>query len=140
MTSDAGYVYAIDYGDSNLVRIDKATGQVDQDKIPLTSDVESGYGLALTGGRLYFTLADDDHPSYGAASAVGYVNVAAWEAASARCAPGADCAPAPTAGVVYSGLSARTDPTTDADFRGIAAGPGGALAVADLHKVVRLAP
>lgn len=41
---------------------------------------------------------------------------------------------------VYSGLSAKTDPTSDADFRGIAAGRGGALAVADLHKVVRLTP
>jgi hypothetical protein len=140
VTSDASYVYAIDYGDSNLVRINKATGQIDQDKIPLTSDVESGYGLALSGGRLYFTLADDNHPSYGGASAVGYVNIAAWEAASAQCAPGVDCVPAPTAGVVYSGLSAKTDPTTDADFRGIAAGPGGVLAVADLHKVVRLTP
>jgi hypothetical protein len=85
-------------------------------------------------------LADDNHPSYGGASAVGYVNIAAWEAASAQCAPGVDCVPAPTAGVVYSGLSAKTDPTTDADFRGIAAGPGGVLAVADLHKVVRLTP
>jgi len=140
VTSDAGYVYAIDYGDSNLVRINKATGQIDQDKIPLTSDVESGYGLALSAGKLYFTLADDNHPSYGAASAVGYVNIAAWEAASARCAPGVDCVPAPTAGVVYSGLSAKTDPTADADFRGIAPGRGGALAVADLHKVVRLTP
>jgi hypothetical protein len=140
VTSDASYVYAIDYGDSNLVRINKATGQVDQDKIPLTSDVESGYGLALSKGRLYFTLADDNHPSYGAASAVGYVNVAAWEAASAHCAPGDDCVPAPTAGVVYAGLSAKSDPTTDADFRGIAAGPGGVLAVADLHGVIRLTP
>jgi DNA-binding beta-propeller fold protein YncE len=140
VTSDAGYVYAIGYGDSNLVRIDKATGQVDQVKIPLTSDEESGYGLALSGGRLYFTLADDGQPKYGAASAVGYVNIKAWESASAKCAPMVDCAPAPTAAVIYAGLSAKTDPTTDADFRGIAIGPGGVVAVADLHKVVRLTP
>lgn len=140
VVADTDYVYAIDYGDSNLVRINKATGQIDQDKIPLTSDIESGYGLALVGGRLYFTLADDNHPSYGAASAVGYVNVAAWEAAAARCASGVDCVPAPTSAVVYSGLSTKTDPTTDADFRGIAAGPGGTLAVADLRQVVRLTP
>jgi streptogramin lyase len=140
VTSDAGYVYAIDYGDSNLVRINEETGQIDQVKIPLTSDAESGYGVALSGGRLYFSLADDGQPKYGAASAIGYVNIAAWESASAKCAPGVDCVPAPTAAVLYSGLSAKTDPTTDADFRGIAAGPGGVVAVADLHKVVRLTP
>ena len=140
VTADAKYVYAIDYGDSNLVRIIKATGQIDQVRIPLTSDAESGYGLALSGGRLYFTLADDGQPAYGAASAIGYVNVAAWEAASAKCDPEVDCSPAPGAAVVYSGLSAKTDPTTDADYRGIAVGPGGIVAVADLHKVIRLTP
>jgi streptogramin lyase len=140
VTSDAGYTYAIDYGDSNLVRINKVSGQVDQVKIPLTSDAESGYGLALSGGKLFFTLADDNQPSYGAASAVGYVNIAAWEAASSRCASGVDCAPAPAAAVVYAGLAAKTDPTSDADFRGIAVGPGGVVAVADLHEVVRLTP
>ena len=140
VTSDAAYVYAIDYGDSNLVRINKATGQVDQVQIPLTSDAESGYGLALAGGRLYFTLADDGQPKYGAASTIGYVNIAAWESASAKCAPGTDCAPAPTAGVVYSGLSAKADPTAEADFRGIAVGPHGVVAVADLHQLVRLTP
>ena len=140
VVADGGYVYAIDYGDSDLVRINKATGVVDKVPIPVTSDAERGYGLALSAGTLYFTLSDDPQPAFGADSALGYVNVAAWEAASAGCWPGWDCAPAPTTAVVYSGLSAAADPISDADFRGIASGNNGQLAIADLHQVLRLSP
>jgi len=137
---DTNDVYAIDYGDSNLIRINKVDGQIDQVPIPLTSDTEEGYGLALAGGKLFFSLADDAQPAFGAASTVGYVDLSTWEAASSACPPGVDCAPAPTTAVVYTGLSAVADPSADADFRGIAVGSRGRLAIADLHQVVRLTP
>jgi len=140
VVADTNYVYAIDYGDSNLIRINKANGQIDQVPIPLTSDTEQGYGLALSGSKLFFSLSDDTQPAFGAASTVGYVDLSAWETASSACSPGVDCAPAPTTAVVYTGLSAVADPTTDADFRGIAVSTKGWLAIADLHQVVRLAP
>ncbi len=140
VVADANYVYAIDYGDSNLIRLNKADGQIDQVPIPLTSDTEQGYGLALSGSRLFFSLSDDAQPAFGAASTVGYVDLSTWEAASSACPPGVDCAPAPTAAVVYTGLSEAADPTTDADFRGIAVSTRGWMAIADLHQVVRLAP
>jgi hypothetical protein len=138
VVADGSYVYAIDYGDDNLIRINKATGQIDQVPIPLTSDTEEGYGLSLSGDYLYFSLSDDAQPAVGAASTIGYVDIATWEAASGACAAGVDCAPDPSTGVVYSGLAAQTDPSSDADFRGIAAGAGGVVALADLHQVIRL--
>jgi hypothetical protein len=137
---DTNDVYAIDYGDSNLIRINKVNGQIDQVPIPLTSDTEQGYGLALSGGKLFFSLADDLRPAFGGASTIGYVDLSTWEAASSACPPGVDCAPAPTTAVVYTGLSAAADPSTDADFRGIAVSSRGWLAIADLHQVVRLTP
>jgi hypothetical protein len=91
---------------------------------------------------LFFTLSDDAQPTFGAASTIGYVDIASWEGASAPCltTPG-DCAPTPTIAVVYSGLSSFADPATGvADFRGVAAGSNGIVAVADLHQVVRLKP
>jgi hypothetical protein len=138
VVADRNYVYAIDYGDDNLIRINKADGQIDQVTIPLTSDTEEGYGLSLSGNYLYFSLSDDAQPAVGAASTIGYVDIAAWEAASGACAAGVDCAPAPTGGVVYTGLAAQTDPSSDADFRGIDAGAGGVVALADLRQVIRL--
>lgn len=140
VVADTSYVYAIDYGDSNLIRINKTNGKIDQVPIPLTSDTEQGYGLALSGGKLFFSLSDDAQPAFGAASTVGYVDISTWESASSACSPGVDCAPAPTTAVVYTGLSAAADPSTDADFRGIAVSTSGWLAIADLHQVVRLAP
>ena len=139
---DQDYAYAAEYGDGELVRINKNTGQVDEVKIPLTSDTEQPHSLALLGGKLYFTLSDDARPSFGAASTFGYVNVAAWEAASVPCltTPG-NCAPAPAAATVYTGLSAVADPPTGtADFRGITISPKGAIAVADMGQVIRLNP
>lgn len=145
---DARYVYAIDYGDDNLVRIDKATGRIAEVALPVTSSDEEGYGLAMQGGRLYFTLSDDARPTFGAMSTFGYIDIASWEAASARCGPAAGCAPAPS-GVVYTGLAAAVDPShnsdgsPDSDFRGIAVDAGGAVAIADtgnVGQVVRLTP
>ena len=52
----SNYVYAIDNADAEIVRIDKLTKQVDELPIPLDSDVENGFGLAISAGRLYFTL------------------------------------------------------------------------------------
>ncbi len=137
---DDNYVYAIDYGDDNLVRINKETGHIDEVPIPVTSDREEGYGLAIAGGRLYFTLADDGPPGNGAASTLGYVDIGAWEAESASCSPhGTDCAPDPPSAVVYTGLSAALSDRTS-DFRGISVGPGGTVAIADRHQVIRLDP
>lgn len=132
IVTDSSYVYSIDYGDSNLVRINKATGRIDEVPIPLTSDLEQGYGLSLSGGKLFFTLSDD---GFGGASTFGYVDVAAWEAASASCQqPVMDCAPVPMTAIVYKQLSSMTQP----DFRGIAVSTGGMIAIADLHQVILL--
>lgn len=133
LVADTGYVYVINYGDSTLVRINKATSQIDVVQIPLTSDMEQGYGLALSGGRLYFTLSDDGQPSFGAASTFGYISVSAWEAASDSCSLGTDCAPAPQNAVIYTGLTAP-----HSDYRGIAVGPGGIVAIADSGGIIRM--
>lgn len=140
--ADSDYVYAIDFGDATLVRIDKSTGQTDYVALPLASDNEQGYGLAFNAGRLYFSLTGPSQPTFGGTSAIGYVDIASWEQASARCPPGVDCAPAPTSAVVYSGLFPVTDPSGVGSYSGIAAGPGGSLAIADYfsHQVVRLEP
>ncbi|HXW32950.1 MAG TPA: hypothetical protein VEJ87_00085 [Acidimicrobiales bacterium] len=138
VVTDTNYVYAIDYGDNNLVRINKADPtQIDQVPIPVTSTDEEGYGLALDGGKLFFTLADDPHPTFGADSTFGYVNIGAWEAASAQCSPGVDCAPNPAEAVVYSGLQAQVDSNVASDFRGIAVNGNGTVAIADWAQTAK---
>ena len=135
---DPNYVYAIDYGDNNLVRINKASGRIDKVPLPVTTDLERGYGLALSNSsgdeRLYFTLSDDSDLStpvpFGAVSTFGYVDLSTWGAPSA----------APAQGVVFTGLSSATDPSGSGDFRGIAASSDGELAIADQTQVLRLTP
>ena len=122
-------VYAIDNGDNEIVRLNKVTGQMDELPIPLTSDFENGFGLALSSGRLYFTLADDYPDLFGAASAFGYVTLSSWTPGSSH----AD-------GVIYSGLPAVTDPGTKADYRAIAIGPTGQVAITDKFGMIRLTP
>ena len=136
IVTDSSYVYAIDFGDQNLVRINKATGQTDEVAIPVTSDLEQGYGLALSGGKLFFTLAGS--PS-GGGSTFGYVDIASWEAASASCPQSAtDCAPYPTWAIVYKQLPSLSQ----SGFSGIAVGAGGSVALADpiSHQVILLTP
>jgi hypothetical protein len=135
IVADGRFVYAIDYGDNNLVRISPSAGFVDEVPLPVTSDMEQGYGLALSGGKLYFTLSDDGQPSFGAASTFGYIDVAGWEGASASCSAGVDCAPAPLLGVVY-----KLPAFAQSDLRGIAVGADGRVALADLHQIVRVFP
>ncbi len=140
--ADSSYVYAIDFDDIDLIRLNKSSGRIDYVPIPRTSDNELGYGLAFSGGRLYFSLTGPPQPTFGATSTIGYVDISAWERASAHCAEGIDCAPAPTSAVVYTGLFQVTDPGGVGSFSGIAAGPGGALAIADYFsfQVVLLNP
>jgi DNA-binding beta-propeller fold protein YncE len=149
ITVDANYVYAIDYGARNLVRIDKneVMGPIDYVPLPRTSDSEQAYGLAMSadGTTLYFTLSDDGAPSSLGGTTFGYVNVAAWEAASALCPSGTDCAPAPADAVVYTGLDGAIDPNGKGDFRGIAVNGAGDVAIADAdpgsaNGVIRLTP
>ena len=102
----SNYVYAIDNGDAELVRIDKVTKRIDELSIPLTSDVENAFGLAISSGRLYFTLADDSVHTFDTASTFGYIDLSSWQQGSSH----AD-------GVIYTGLPAFTDPGTKADFR-----------------------
>jgi len=142
VVADASYVYATEYGNSELVRINKNTGQVDDVRIPLLSDTEQAHSLAVAGGKLYFTLSDDSRPTFGAMSTFGYIDIAAWEAASSPCltSPG-DCAPTPADAVIYTKLfdvGAANRETSD--FRGIAASANGSLAIADWHQVLRLSP
>ncbi len=78
---NSNYVYAADNGDAEIVRINKATGQLQEFPIPLTTDVENAFGLAISSGRLYFTLADDYDAKqlpFGAASTFGYINLSSW--------------------------------------------------------------
>ena len=126
IAADSNYVYAIDAGDTTLVRLNKAhPTQIDEVPLPVTSDQEGGYGLALSGPagqqKLYFTLFDDpgifSPVPFDAATTIGYVDIGAWEAASANCAPGVDCAPQPANAVVFTGLSAQTNKSGGGDFR-----------------------
>lgn len=126
---DSDYVYAVDNGDAEVVRIDKSTKQVDELAIPLTSDVENGFGLAIASGRLYFTLANDALTDFGEASTFGYVNLSSWPLGSSH----AD-------GVLYSGLPQVADPGAKADYRAIAVGPTGQVAITDKHGMIRLTP
>jgi hypothetical protein len=155
---DANYVYAADFGDSNLIRLNKSTGTIDYIGIPLLSDGETTYALAYYNGLLYFTLSDNaPYFFYGAPSStptptypfvvstIGYVNISAWEAASANCASGQDCVPAPASGqaVLYTGIDTAADPTNGyACFGGIAIGSTGDIALADYvsAQIVRLTP
>jgi hypothetical protein len=125
VVSDGTYAYAIDYGDANLVRINEATGHMDETPLPLTSDTEQGYGLTMvTQGsdtRLYFTLSQDPAltstaTTFGMATTFGWVDLNSWSATSAN----------PSQGEVYTGLD-----NAPSDFRGIASEPSGKLAIAD---------
>jgi hypothetical protein len=146
IVADINFVYAIDYADDQLVRINKAdTTQVDRVQLPVTSDQEEGYGLALSGPpgnqRLYFTLSDDSalwSPlPFGATTTIGYVDLSSWQPASQ-----------PTSAVVFTGLSAQTNSSGGGDFRGIAAASDGEIALADStypsapdpEQVIRLSP
>jgi len=127
--ANSNYVYAIDNGDAEIVRINKLTEQVDELLIPLTSDMESGFGLAISSRRLYFTLADDFLGDFGAASTFGYIDLSSWPQGTSY----AD-------GVVYTGLPAVTNSGFKADYRAIAAGPTGQVAITDKHGTIRLTP
>jgi|GEM_PF-3108695 streptogramin lyase len=153
IVADSGYVYAADYADNHLIRLNKSTSAIDYVPVPVTSDTEQIYGLVISNGNLYFTLSNDGQPTSFGASTFGYINITAWEAASSKCASGTDCVPAPTPGqaFVYSGLDCEVDPTSPAgngdpgceqgaDFRGLAIGSAGDIAIADLNQILRLTP
>ncbi len=129
IVADADYVYAIDVGDSEIVRLDKSTGGIDQVPIPRTSTSESGYGLALspTDSRLYFTLGSDAGDPFGVQTAFGYIDLSDWTGS------------APTSASIFTGLSAVTDPTgTTGSYCGIAVS-GNQVAIADPKgQVIRL--
>jgi len=127
--ANSNYVYATDNGDAEIVRINKLTGQMDELPIPLTSDVESGFGLAISSGRLYFTLADDYVTNFGAASTFGYIDLSSWPQGTSH----AD-------GVIYTGLPTVTNSGFKADYRAIAVGPTGQVAITDKHGMIRLTP
>jgi hypothetical protein len=127
--SGSNYVYAIDNGDAEIVRINKVTNQIDEVPVPLTSDAENGFGLAVSSNRLYFTLADDNGHIYGTASTFGYVDLSSWPADGP-----------PTTGVIYTGLPRVTDPGTTANYRAIAVSPSGQIAITDQHAMIRLTP
>ncbi len=135
IAADSNYVYAIDYGDDNLVRIDKGTGHTDTVALPIYCDCQEGYGLAIDGTRLYFTMADDgalsstSPPAY-PMSTIGYIDLSTWAAASQ-----------PTTAVMYDfHLTEAVQSNNLADFRGIAADSAGQLAIMDANYMVRLTP
>jgi hypothetical protein len=125
----SNYVYSVDNGDAEVIRIDKVTGHVDEAPIPLTSDLENGFGLAIHSGRLYFTLSDDYAWGFGDASTFGYISLSSWPEGSA-----------PANGVMYTGLSQLTNRNSTANYRAIAAGRTGDVVITNQHSVVRLTP
>lgn len=129
---NSNYVYAADNGDAEIVRINKTTNQIQEFPVPLTTDLENAFGLAISSGRLYFTLADDydeNELKFGAASTFGYINLSSWP----------DDGP-PAHGVIYTGLNPVTDPRPWANYRAIAVGPTGQVALTDNYGTVRLTP
>jgi hypothetical protein len=128
---DSDYVYAIDNGDAELIRINKVTNQLQEISIPLTTDLENGFGLAVSSGRLYFTLANDYDKSQvqlGGPSTFGYLSLSSWP----------DDGP-PANGVIYTGLAPITDGMWT-DYRSIATGANGDVALTDGSAIVRLTP
>ena len=132
IVADTNYVYATDFGDGNLIQIEKNgpdPGQVNVVPLPFASDGTSGFGLALQANNLYFTAG----PNF------GVVNVGSWEAGARLCAPTVNCAPAPSSAVEYTGLPAVVDP--GGGFNAIAVSPDGQIGILDYNKVtVRLVP
>jgi hypothetical protein len=126
---DSDYVYAMDNGDAEVVRINKVTNQLLEVPLPLTADIENGFGLAVHSNRLYFTLADDSTLNFGVASTFGYIDLSSWPDDSS-----------PKKGVIYTGLDRVTDPTARANYRAIAAGPTGQIAITDQTGMIRLTP
>jgi len=141
IVQDANYVYAVDYGDNNIVRINKTTNQVDEVQVPLTDSSEQLHSDAIYNGNLYFTLSNGS--TTGGTTAIGYIGIAFWEAASAACANGTNCAPLPTVGVVYSGLAAAVGSAGSpgiSTFSGIGIASDGAISLAGMHGIVILRP
>ena len=90
---NSDYVYAVDNGNAEIVRINKATNQLQEVSIPLTTDLENVFGLAISSGKLYFSLANDYTLTFGKGSGFGYIDLSSWPADGP-----------PTAGVVFTGL------------------------------------
>jgi hypothetical protein len=144
VVADADYVYASDFGDANLVRIQTSApnpGEIDEVPLPVNSDQERGFGLALDGDTLYFTTTNG--------GTLGYINIGAWEAASSACSPGDDCAPTPADAVEYTGIEEQTDPSTDGyspagsgSYGGISVSSTGQVAMSDYFskQTIRLVP
>jgi hypothetical protein len=126
---DSDYIYAADNGDAEIVRINKVTNQLQEVPIPLTTDLENVFGLAISSGKLYFTLANDYTLKFGTGSSFGYLDLSSWPADGP-----------PTSGVIYAGLPRVTDARSTADYRAIAVGPTGQVALTDLHGLIRLTP
>jgi len=156
---DDNYVYVADYGSQTLVRMSKTadaagTFPIDFVQIPVTSDLEQGYGLALdqNNQKLYFTLANDQNlqtppPPFDSGSTFGYVDLASWQPDVVL--TNGQVVPQQPSGVVFTGLSENTNPSSGGDFRGIAVlstsnGTQIALAdsvrgpTADSNQVIRL--
>jgi hypothetical protein len=136
VVADANYVYAIDYGDANLIQIEKNgpdPGQVNVVPLPLTNDEANGFGLALEGSELYFTTTEGGN--------FGVIDTGSWEAASQACAAGVDCAPAPLSGTEYTGLLSAVG-AVGGSLEGIAVSPSGQLSITDYDNksVIRLVP
>jgi hypothetical protein len=133
VATDGRYIYTIGYGDSQVVRFDaqNPTNPPVTLQLPVFSDTQEGYGLAVNNGRLYFTLADDGGKNtwtFGSFSTFGYVDLNSWNNTSTP------------QGVIYDDLAGRIDGPNFSDFRGIAVAPNGSVAIADFYNIVELSP
>ena len=127
IVDDQNYVYTANYSDSTITRLTKSTGAVDVVDMAVTSDTQGGYGLLLSGSKLYFTAGGDQT----AGGAMGYIDIGQWEGASNACAPGVDCAPQPANKVLFSDLARFTTTSNAFGLSGIAQSSSGQIAVVD---------
>jgi hypothetical protein len=121
---DANNVYLSEFNDVDLVRFSKATQLFDEIPLPMTSSDIVMNSLAISNGRLYFTLAG----GWANDAALGYVDVASWNAGTPQ-------------GVMYNDLSQLSGADTNVaqlapgSFNGIAIDPSsGAIAVGDFGR------
>jgi hypothetical protein len=142
---DREAVYIGEYSTRHILRFDKSTSTYHEMHVPFNSNEQKLHSLALDSlrDRLWFTLANEQEvPSAGANSTIGYIDLASWRAHLASPAQGLG-----VEGTVYSGLDdipgSPLHPGMPQGFRGIAFDTAtGSLAIATMfrHQVTVLTP
>jgi|GEM_PF-2737964 len=141
LSQDGSYVYATNYGDNYIDRLDKSSMALTQEQVPVQSDSEQLHSTVVAGGKVYFTLSDDSSLAFGGASSFGTIaNGSSWGSSTA-----------PTSAKIYSGLDilARSgfpasvlSPTApkNASFIGIDVRGNGTVTLTNQFGIVSVAP